>query len=162
MLPNVAELKEVLKMQHLVRCIEYMYFHSTLSHTYSEDTLFDDMRYTYPATQRQSKMLQEEPSGIKNTKMESFRDLFYRAMYRLLLAGAVLARVYMVPLFQAREEGGKGVFFVRFGIDYGTMYWDETIDDSEDTYPTEADIAYLRQFPVYNFDVADASEIGQW
>jgi hypothetical protein len=165
-LPNVAELKEVLKMQHLVRCIEYMYFHSTLSHIHSEATLFDDRKYgqygTYAAARRQSKMLQEEPLGVKNTKLDSFRDCFYRAMYRLLLAGAVLARVYMAPLFQGREEGGKNAFFMRFGSEYGTMYWDETIDDSEDTYPTEADIAYLRQFPVYNFDVADSSEIGQW
>lgn len=159
-LPNVAELKEVLNMQHLVRCIEYMYFHSTLSHATYEDTLFDGGRY--PPAQRQSEMVQEESPGVQNTKLDSFRNYFYRAMYRLLLAGAVLARVYMAPLFQEREQGGKGVFFMRFGTEYGTMYWDETIGDSEDTYPTEADIAYLRQFPVYNFDVADSSEIGQW
>ncbi|KFY33270.1 hypothetical protein V494_07754 [Pseudogymnoascus sp. VKM F-4513 (FW-928)] len=164
-LPNVVELKEVLKMQHLVRCIEYMYLHSTLSRAHSEDTLFDDSwngpHGTYPAAQRRSEMPQETP-GVKNEKLDSFRDYFYRAMYRLLLAGAVLARVYMAPLFQGEKEGGKNSFFMRFGIEYGTMYWDETIDDSEDTHPTEADIAYLRQFPVYNFDVADSSEIGQW
>ena len=76
-------------------------------------------------------------------------------MYRLLLAGAVLARAYMAPLFRAREEGGKDGFFGRVGLeDYAHKYWDK-IDPSEDGPPREEDIAYIRQFPVYNYDVID-------
>ncbi|KAK0101176.1 hypothetical protein ONS95_012843 [Cadophora gregata] len=35
-LPTVDEFKEVLNMQHLVRCVEHMYFHSSIDN----DTLF--------------------------------------------------------------------------------------------------------------------------
>ena len=164
-LPDLAELKEVFNMQYLVRCIEYMYFYSTRLHLGEcEDNLFQNMKYGhYPAVQRRfPECLSEDIPGAKNATIDSFRDGFYRAMYRLLLAGAVLARAYMAPLFRAREEGGKDGFFARNGLDYyAQKYW-EKIDPSEEVPPTEADIAYIRQFPVYNYDVTDWSEIGLW
>lgn len=164
-LPDLAELKEVFNMQYLVRCIEYMYFYSTRLHLGEcEDNLFQNMKYGhYPAVQRRfPECLSEDIPGAKNANTDSFRDGFYRAMYRLLLAGAVLARAYMAPLFRAREEGGKDGFFARNGLDYyAQKYW-EKIDPSEEVPPTEADIAYIRQFPVYNYDVTDWSEIGLW
>ncbi|KAH8752159.1 hypothetical protein F5882DRAFT_267742, partial [Hyaloscypha sp. PMI_1271] len=129
-LPHLAELKEVLSMQHLVRCIEYMYFSSTTRHQDSEGNLFQDLKF----------------------------GNFYRAIYRLLLAGAVLARAYMEPLFRAREEGGKGSFFLRCGTDY----WAEDVEDIADAYPMEEDFAYIRQSPVFNYDLSDWSEVGQW
>jgi hypothetical protein len=59
-------------------------------------------------------------------------------------------------------RGGKDGFFARNGLDYyAQKYW-EKIDPSEEVPPTEADIAYIRQFPVYNYDVTDWSEIGLW
>jgi hypothetical protein len=103
--------------------------------------------------------LNEDIPGAKNATVDSFRNGFYRAIYRLLLAGAVLARPYMAPLFQAREEGKEG-FFGRYGLeDYTQKYW-EKIDISEDGPPRPEDVAYIRQFPVYNYDVTDWSKIG--
>ena len=169
-LPDLAELKEVFNMQYLVRCIEWMYFNSEEYHLGedSEDNLFRHMKYgTYPAVRRRfPECLSEDIPGTKNATIDSFRDRFYRAMYRVLLAGAVLARAYMASLFRAREEGKKG-FFARCGLeDYVQIHWEETdpnyVDTSEDGPPREEDIAYIRQFPVYNYDVPDWSQIGVW
>jgi len=165
-LPDLAELKEVFNMQYLVRCIEWMYFNSEENHLgeLCEDNLFEHMKYGhYPAAKRRfPECLSDDIPGAKNATIDSFRDGFYRAMYRLLLAGAVLARAYMAPLFQAREEVGKEGFFGRNGLEeYSNRHWDK-IDPSEDGPPREEDIAYIRQFPVYNYDVTDWSEIGQW
>lgn len=83
-------------------------------------------------------------------------------MYRLLLAGAVLTRAYMVPLFQARDEVGVDGFFAHNGSEYFVdKYWEE-LGPSGETPPTEADTAYVRQSLAYNYDVTDWSEIGQW
>ncbi|KAL5313956.1 hypothetical protein ACEPPN_018380 [Leptodophora sp. 'Broadleaf-Isolate-01'] len=167
-LPDLAELKEVLNMQYLVRCIEWMYFNSEKSHIGEfEDNLFLHMKYGhYPAAQRRfPECLSEDIPGTKNATIDSFRDCFYRAMYRLLLAGAVLARVYLAPLFHARGEGGKEAFFGRVGLeDYHSKYWElcEQIPNSEIGPPRPEDITYIRQFPVYNYDVTDWSEIGVW
>jgi hypothetical protein len=124
-LPDLAELNEVLSMQHLVRCIEYGYFTATTQHQDGEDNLFQDMKWVqYPAVWRQlPACLKEDIPGAKSATLESFQDSFYRAMYRLLLAGAVLARAYMEPLFRAREAG-KGTFFftLRDGL------WDRLLD----------------------------------
>ncbi|KAF8851656.1 hypothetical protein BDZ45DRAFT_808142 [Acephala macrosclerotiorum] len=164
-LPDVAELKEVFNMQYLVRCIEWMYFNSRELHLGEcEDNLFKDMKYGhYPSDQRRfPECLSKDIPGAKNATIDSFRDGFYRAMYRLLLAGAVLAKPYMAPLFQARKEGGKDGFFNRCGLeDYSHKYWDK-IDKSEDGPPRPEDIAYIRQFPVYNYDMADWSDVGLW
>lgn len=142
-----------------------MYFYSRKLHLgESSDNLFQYMKYgRYPPEQRRfPQCLNENIPGTKNATIDSFRDGFYRAMYRLLLAGAVLARAYMAPLFRAREEGGKDGFFRRLGLeDYAYKYWDR-MDPSEDGAPREEDIAYIRQFPVYNYDVTDWSEIGMW
>jgi hypothetical protein len=160
-LPDLAELKEVLNMQHLVRCIEYIYFNAQYYKHY-ETNLFPSMKYAkYPAARRRfPDCLKENIPGTENATIDSFRGGFFRAIYRLLLAGAVLARAYMAPVFQAREEGNARFFRV-WGHDY---YWSEDMDqlDDPDPYPKEADYAYIRQYPAYNFDVLDWSKIGQW
>ncbi|KAK0125478.1 hypothetical protein ONS95_000514 [Cadophora gregata] len=186
-LPEVAELKEVLNMRYLVQCLEWKYFNSdTLS---IDDHLFHDVGYyRYPSSYRQFPgSPNEEIQGpisagfdsmqgmfrkamnrvlrspdARRPRIECFRDEFYRAMYRLLLAGAVLAAPYMAPIFQAKENGGKEGFFARHGHEeykYLYMDWDNA---SEDGPTRPEDIPYLRRFPVYNFDVDDWSEIGQW
>lgn len=161
-LPDLAELKEVLNMQHLVRCIEYIFLNSKFHKRY-ETNLFPYIRRDRNPAARQGfpYYLKENILGAENAKIDSFRDGFFRAMYRLLLAGAVLARPYMAPLFQAREEGNARFFFIWADRHY---YWSEEMDqvDETDTSPKEVDFDYVRQFPVYNFDVPDWSKIGQW
>jgi hypothetical protein len=162
-LPDLAELKEVLNMQHLVRCIEYSYFNSQYPTNHYENNLLYTMEgVKYPAARRRfPDCLKENIPGAENATIDSFRDGFFRAMYRLLLAGAVLARVYMAPVFQAREQRNAR-FFQVFGDKY--RYWSEDMEHLEDpdSTPKEADLAYIRQYPVYNFDVPDWSKIGQW
>jgi hypothetical protein len=91
--PDWKESREVLNMQHLVRCVEHM------SHNSWEDTtnLFGyGMRNLHG---------REEPEP---EDADAFKDRFYGAMYRLLLAGAVLVGAYTEPFLRAREEGGMG------------------------------------------------------
>lgn len=166
-LPDLAELKEVFNMQHLVRCIEWMYFNSTEYHIgeMNQDNLFRYMKYgRYPAARRRfPACLGEDILEVENATLESFQDRFYRAMYRILLAGAVHARVYMAPLFQAIEEGGRDTFFAQMGgpdCFYASKHWEKNIAVEERDRPE--DVAYVRSFPVYNYDVADWSDIGLW
>ena len=160
-LPDLTELKEVLNMQHLIRCLECIYFNAQFPKHYWNN-LFPGMEHEkYPAARRRfPDCLKENIPGAENATIDSFRDGFFRAMYRLLLAGAVLARAYMAPVFQAREERNAR-FFQVWGDEY---YWSEDMDNLEDpdSITKEADLAYIRQYPVYNFDVSDWSKIGQW
>jgi hypothetical protein len=89
-----------------------------------------------PAAQRRfPECLTKDIPRAKDATIDSFRDGFCRAMYRLLLVGAVLARAYMAPLFRAREEGGEEGFFARNGSKhYAKKYWAE-IDPSKETLP---------------------------
>ena len=103
----------------------------------------------YPAVRRPFLgCLNEGIPGAENPTIDSFRDGFYRAMYRLLLAGALLARINMAPLFPARQTGNIS-FFVKLGSNY---LREEVEAEDEDFYPSKADIESIRQFPVYNFD----------
>lgn len=85
----------------------------------------------------------------------------------MLLASAVLARAYLEPLLRTREETDKVTknrFFLCWGLE---DYWSQEFGDlgyqpGTDDNPTEADIAYIRQSPEYNFDIPDWTEIGQW
>jgi hypothetical protein len=162
-LPDLDDLREVLNMQHLVRSLEYKYFTSPPVHHHSIETMFDNIHPESYRTQRQKLRGKfshgPEFPNSENATIDSFRDSFYRAMYRLFLAGAMLARPYMEPLFHGREEGGKSSLHLRFGHD---QYSSEDTDYSLDNRPTKAELAYFRQFPVYNFDVFDWSETGKW
>ena len=61
----------------------------------------------------------------------------------------------MTPVFQAMEEGNARIYKV-WGDD---QWWSEDMDslslEDQDPYPKEADMAYIRQYPVYNFDVLE-------
>lgn len=147
-LPDLAELKEVLKLlnlQHLVRCMEYMYFDPSMQE-FSRREDSDDNPFPshgrYPtARRRYPGCLKESIPGAENATIDSFRDGFYRAMYRLLLAGAVLARAYMAPLFIARQARDIGVF-----VEWGDCYWSEaveTLTEGETSF-SELDVASIR------------------
>lgn len=92
--------------------------------------------------------IREDP---KRGDEEAYKDRFYRAMYRLLLAGAALARAYTEPLFQAKKEGRTE--FLKYCEENGRL---------DENRLTDEDAEFLRRFPVYNFDVTDDSEIGKW
>jgi hypothetical protein len=157
-------------MQHLVRCLEYMYFYSSRLQQfvqYNQEYNDEAWYFNYPAARRRfPDCLEENIPGAENATIDSFRDGFYRAMYRLLLAGAVLARVYMDPVFRAKEDASalaRARFFQRWGSD---RYWSDELTELhaqlDPNIIDDADFAYIRQSPVYNFDVPDWSEIGQW
>lgn len=131
--PSIEELKEVLNMQHLVRCVEHMYWEGSID-------MESSFCVSLPADCREGGYDTMDELELKN-----FRDGFYRAMYRMLLAGAVMAGAYQEPFTQAEKDGREG-FLQR----------NKTGDFDDE------DLAFLRQFPVYNFDVLDTSTTGKW
>ncbi|KAH7378125.1 hypothetical protein BKA64DRAFT_750507 [Cadophora sp. MPI-SDFR-AT-0126] len=145
--PNVTELKEVLDMQHLVRCVEYMYFNSTRR----DENLFGVVML--PSECRRGTHYGDDE--------EAWKDRFYRAMYQLLLAGPVLAAAYDAPFWGAKNEGNI-VFLehcTRKLSEENGMLDEMTTGDGFN----EMDAEYARQFPVYNYDiVTDYSSVGKW
>ncbi|KAH8593555.1 hypothetical protein B0O99DRAFT_626577 [Bisporella sp. PMI_857] len=138
--PSWDELKEVLNVQHLIRCIEYMYWNSTID----GENLFGGC--VLPSE------LREQP---EENKQEAWKNRFYRAMYRLLLAGAVLARAYTEPFYQAQNDGLTDFLKHFERKDLGDA-------DNEDGGFKGEYADYLRKFPVYNFDIFDNSNVGKW
>ncbi|KAH8807244.1 hypothetical protein F5884DRAFT_880059 [Xylogone sp. PMI_703] len=125
--PDLAELKEVLSVQHLVRCIEYTYFNLRYRLQW-KNNLFSMEQPKYPASRRRFPDCLKEIPGAENATIDSFRDRFFRTMYRLLLAGAVLARAYVAPVFDSRAEGN----FRFFQIWGDENYWSEEMAQLED------------------------------
>ncbi|PVH71568.1 hypothetical protein DL98DRAFT_520986 [Cadophora sp. DSE1049] len=144
--PTVAELKEVLNMQHLVRCVEYMYFNSTRDN----DTLFGGCML--PSEFRRETHYDDDE--------EAWKDRFYRAMYQLLLAGPVLARAYNAPFWGAKKAGNER-FLEHCTRDMpgGNGMLDEMTTGGRFN---QEDGEYARRFPVYNYDVTDYSMVGKW
>ncbi|KAL3423150.1 dihydrodipicolinate synthetase family protein [Phlyctema vagabunda] len=134
--PNVQELQLVLNMQHLVQCIEYMFF--------TEDGMSNLFGYgSLPGDLREGPLEGEE---------EAWKDRFYRSVYRMFLAGALLSRAYLAPIFEAEKKGRTDFLSQTRTKDpiesFGGM--------------TRRDVDFLREFSVYNFDVLNESETGIW
>jgi len=72
-----------------------------------------------------------------------------------------LLELTLLPSSRPRREGKEGSFARNDLGDYIQKYEAE-IDSSEDGHPRAEDIAYIHQFPIYNYDVTDWSEIGLW
>jgi hypothetical protein len=128
--PELHELRSILDLQHMMRCIEYMILHwemQAVSFFY-----FD-------------KNFMEERLAEKDA---DWRENLFRALYRVVLAGAVCSRAYNEPFISAIEQNNHSIPN-RIRVDL-----DETI--------TEETVEYLRKFPVYNSDADDMSERGKW
>ncbi|KAH7309987.1 hypothetical protein BKA65DRAFT_575780 [Rhexocercosporidium sp. MPI-PUGE-AT-0058] len=144
--PTIAEMKEVFNMQHLVRCVEYMYFNSTRD----ESTLFGGGMLP---SEFRLYAIQDEVDA----ETEVRKERFYQAMYQLLLAGAVLCGSYNAPFWEAKKDS-RTEFIEQCKVPHFTNH-----DELEGPSPlTGDDRVYARQFPVYNFDVEDFSTIGKW
>ncbi|CZS93025.1 uncharacterized protein RAG0_03506 [Rhynchosporium agropyri] len=143
--PTIAELKEVLNMQHLVRCIEHMYFFSEVEC----DTLFGG-----PMIPSSSRL--ESSDREDEEKNERFRIRFYTAIYQLFFAGAALSRPYMAPFWEAKEKS-RTSFFGRCRV---PVY--NHLGNGVSASLTTDDRGFLRPFPVYNHDVEDYTTIGKW
>ena len=133
--PTCEEFKKVLDMQHLVRCVEYMYLKSEI-----------DATNLFGGPLKLSEFRHSQVEDLTPSELVAWKDRFYMANYRLLLAGAMLAPAYTAPFFEALDIGED--YLWRFVASYD-------IDD-------DADVDYLRKFPVYNFDVEDFTTVGKW
>lgn len=75
--PDLAELKEVLNIQHLVRCVEYMYFYSSQAPEFSQyfplDNPVERIHVKFPAERRRFlECLKENILGAENATINSF------------------------------------------------------------------------------------------
>lgn len=122
--PSVRELKLILGFQHFVRYVEFVQLDHRKLTSWADSS---------------------DTSGDR-------RRRFYSAMYRVLLAGAVLHGIYNEPLVRG-ETHGPPDFLKRF----------KTVLRSQlRPYPaatfTKSEIEYLLGFPVYNFESHQAQE----
>jgi hypothetical protein len=86
--------------------------------------------------------LPESPNGLR-----IWKDRFYRAMYRILFAGALFSRAYNEPFFETADKAPQG-----FLCDYLVSHDANRNDDEEiDLELRERDIRYLEKFVAYNF-----------
>lgn len=89
----------------------------------------------------------EEPRTL-----QLWRENFYRAMYRVLLAGAMLAGAFHEPFILADKEGPPD-FLQEFSFMQELSREDE---DVEWPLPmTERDVEYLERFPAYSLNAYD-------
>jgi hypothetical protein len=95
--PDLVELKQVMDLQHLVRCLEHTFFYwQQCSHGNGASHWF--MYEAHPPEDRWAHSGRRWPDeAAANLKLWQVR--FYRSMYRLFLAGAVFARAYNQPFF---------------------------------------------------------------
>lgn len=82
--PSFDEFKKTLDVHHFARCIEHIL---SLPDDGSRHSCYLDD-------------IPEEPLTLRR-----WRENLHRAIYRVMLAGAVLARAYHEPLFFSRTEG---------------------------------------------------------
>lgn len=97
--PDFEDLKRVLDLRHLVRCVEQM-----------------SRKWDFSGN---SEIRRIEPW----TGWGTIRDRFHISMYRVLLAGAVLTRPYLEPWFLAPTEGPPDLLHrtQRPGLGYGEI-----------------------------------------
>jgi hypothetical protein len=131
--PELQELRSIFDLQHMMRCIEYMILHSDM----------EGVSWFW----FNKNSIREEKLADKDA---DWRENLYRALYRVVLAGAVCSRAYNDPFISAIEQKNQSISLPeRIRVDL-----EETI--------TEEMVKYLRKFPVYNPDTDDMSERGQW
>ncbi len=105
--------------------------------------------------------ISEPPYRLKEGEDVRMRDRFHIGMYRALLAGAVLTREYLEPLFLASEQGPPG-FLGRFWNGLGED------ENAELLSLTQADVEYLVRFPVYDLEAGQEKwepafgELARW
>ncbi|CZR61724.1 uncharacterized protein PAC_11621 [Phialocephala subalpina] len=145
--PSIEELKEVLNMQHLVRCIEYMYLSSTLD---TCGRFGYDMQTSDCFREQADVMCGKWERRYGETK-EHRQDRFYRP--------STLPEPYNEPFFKAKE-GGETEFLEPCEEEIAILGDEDK--DKDVTSIQEEDVGFLRKFPAYNFDVVDDSEIGHW
>ncbi len=135
--PQLAELNDILSFHHLILCIECAF----RSQEMWRDAFPDDndgpsdSRYPIPD-------LPMEP-GV-------WKDIFHRALYRMLLSGAVLTKAYNEPFTSALENAP---------IDFMEKYFQRYQNNRESIYAgrarvwpllSQSDVDYLNKFTVFN------------
>ncbi|KAK3900405.1 hypothetical protein C8A05DRAFT_45742 [Staphylotrichum tortipilum] len=118
--PNIAELKHLLDLRHLARCVEHMYRRGTHA---------DQMHES------------EEPTWLPTAERAHMSARFQCAVYRVLVAGAVLTREYLEPLFMAREGHGPEGLLRR--LQEVGVRWEGVIG---------GDCEFLERFAVYDLE----------
>jgi len=129
-LPTLPELKAVLDVQHFVRCFEQIY----------RSDRFDP---------------QEPKQPLFAGEDRFFQNRFSRAVYLLLLAGAVFSRVYHEPLALASQDGPRDLlanFFRQEALRYVPPEWTAQHPEILQLQKFRpCDMEYLERFAPYRF-----------
>ncbi|KAH6692717.1 hypothetical protein F5X68DRAFT_60511 [Plectosphaerella plurivora] len=95
--PSLSELVQVTDLQHLVRCLQYMYFHSSESD--NGNSPWTGLATIYPGDTHRVGFWFQGDTKKRDLAVEKWGENYSRATYRLFLAAAVLARAYHERFF---------------------------------------------------------------
>lgn len=129
--PSRRELKLIFDFEHFVRCVE---------HTKSFYKPWEDF----------SRVPWANTPDLQLDR----RRRFYSAMYRVLLAGAVLYRAYNEPLIRGETHGPPN--FLRT-LNKWLAAWRSGVDRAFRGF-SSAEFEYLRKFPIYNLEAHSAKQ----
>ncbi|KAH6712464.1 hypothetical protein BKA61DRAFT_449148, partial [Leptodontidium sp. MPI-SDFR-AT-0119] len=124
--PTIVELNSVFSLQHMAYCMEQMIL-------YWEKQPAGALFSTNPGP--------ADPETLEAEGAEWQGNLF-RALYRVVITGAVLSYAYNLPYLDQHSIATMGPEVP----DSGDRAWGD----------------YLRRFPVYNWDAEEGSERGRW
>ncbi|KAF6843019.1 LysM domain-containing protein [Colletotrichum musicola] len=97
---TISELAQVMSMQHLVRCLEHMFFYSEVQNGISQ--------WTALLQPRPPQLIVRGGEGDDQTALdravEKWKESFRRSTYRLFLVGAALAHAYNEPFLRLSED----------------------------------------------------------
>lgn len=127
--PDLDELKQILDMEHFVLCLEHLFKIS--ANSYWPDYTPNEF----------------ELEDLDLDAMKDYVSNVHKAIYRAIIAGAVLTRAYQEPFFAVAKDGPYARSFEWRGDAF-----------SPAKLTTDADVEYLRSFPVYDFEEYEASE----
>lgn len=133
--PTLEDLKQVFELRHLARCVEQMY------HRLDRDVKWGN---EIPTRELMGSGPDDDPAVM--------RECLHTSIYRVLLAGAVLTRPYLEPMFLAPPD-------LLYRLHRPT---------SSEPWLSAKDLKYLERFPVYRLEATDEEwepvfgDLAQW
>jgi len=155
--PTIHEFQEILKLQHLGRCVEHL-------------MLMNAARYPNRQFEPGITLLQYAVGWPRNDPLfpllhHLWKERLYRNIFRLMVCGASLAAAYHEPFFYNGPEKPPNFLYDYVGsLNRRHQYFQpSTFPDpkSRDPWISNAELEFLEQFPVYRIAGQDAPLDGE-
>jgi len=144
--PTISELKEVLNLRHYVSYLQHGLFLSE-----NVKTLFND----------EAEFLTDLTAQDHSTLVQNF----HRSLYHYFIAGAVLSREFLKPMYDAKEQNLRtqqcsDPYFMGITnkIEMQGGDWDTVIRDLDAYDWSEEEKSFMNSYPAYHFTESERWE----